>query len=159
MDIPYTDTVYRDTQARFYVVFSSNEEEFCNKDTQPPEVEVSHYDSPLKRTYPMLPTVGMSTSSTPSYNRSSPSTQHTEVHKYINSRLVDHLVHNLDVLRWWKEHQVSFLFLSHFARDVLSVPVSTVYSKPTFSSTSLIIDERRLSLKSDMIEILTLVKV
>ena len=62
------------------------------------------------------------------------------------------------MLRWWKEHQVSFPILSRFARDVLSVPVSSVSSESAFSSAGLILDERRLSLKSDMVEILTILK-
>ena len=158
MGITYTETIYKDTETRFYAVFSSDEDEFCDEETQPPEVEVSHYESPVKRTYPMLAACGTSQSSTSSHNRSSPGSQHTEVQKYLNSGWVEHAVHNLDVLRWWKEHQVSFPILSRFARDVLSVPVSSVSSESAFSSAGLILDERRLSLKSDLVEILTILK-
>ena len=66
MNIPYTDTIYHDTEARFYVVYNFYEEEFCNEDMQPPEVKASHYDSPEKMTYPMLSQPGTRQSSTSS---------------------------------------------------------------------------------------------
>ena len=44
--------------------------------------------------------------------------------------------------------------LSILARDVLSVPVSTVSSKSAFSLTGKILEDRRTSLYSDMVEIL-----
>ena len=78
IDIPYTNTVYKDTEARFYgfFFFSSYEEGFCNEDTRPPEVEVGHYDSPVKRTYSMLVAAGTSQSSTSSHSWSSPRSQY-----------------------------------------------------------------------------------
>ena len=90
MGIAYTETIYKDTETRFYAVFSSYEDEFYDEETQPPEVEVSHYESPVKRTYPMLAAYGTSQSSTSSHNRSSPGSQHTEVQKYLNSGWVEH---------------------------------------------------------------------
>jgi hypothetical protein len=35
------------------------------------------------------------------------------------------------LLEWWREHKYSFSVLSHFARDILLVPVSTVSSEAT----------------------------
>ena len=63
MGIPYTATIYKDTETHLYAVFSSYEDEFCDEDTQPPKVEVSHYDSLVKRMYPMLAACGTSQSS------------------------------------------------------------------------------------------------
>ena len=48
--------------------------------------------------------------------------------------------------------------LSHFARDVLVVPVSTVSSEATFSTVGRIIEPRRSSLTPDMVEALTCLK-
>ena len=106
----------------------------------------------------MLEAAGMSQSSMSSHRKSGLSFQHTDVQKYINSYQVEHAVHNLDVVRCWKEHRVSFPILSYFASHVLSVPVLSVSSKSAFSFASLILDERCLSLKSDMVEILTIPK-
>jgi hypothetical protein len=44
------------------------------------------------------------------------------------------------------------------AKDILTVPVSTLSSESTFSLTGSIIDERRRRLKSDMVEMLTCIK-
>ena len=54
--------------------------------------------------------------------------------------------------------QISFSIRSRFARDILSVLMSTLSSKSAFSSTELILDERRLSFKSNMVEIWIVVK-
>ena len=44
------------------------------------------------------------------------------------------------------------------ARDVLSIPVSTVSSEQAFSTASRIIEERRTCLTPEMVEVLTCVK-
>jgi hypothetical protein len=43
------------------------------------------------------------------------------------------------LLEWWREHKYSFPVLSHFVRDILLVPVSTVSSEATFSMVGRII--------------------
>ena len=67
------------------------------------------------------------------------------------------------MLRWSKENSDTFPILSRFygtylQRDVLTVPVSTVSSEAAFSSSGRILDDRRMSLTSDMVEILTIVR-
>ena len=44
------------------------------------------------------------------------------------------------------------------AKDILTVPVSTISSESTFSMTSRIIKERRRKLKPEMVEMLTCIK-
>ena len=44
------------------------------------------------------------------------------------------------------------------AKDILTVPVSTISSESTFSMTGRIIEERRRNLKHEMVEMLTLIK-
>ena len=44
------------------------------------------------------------------------------------------------------------------ARDILAVPVSTVSFESAFSSAGRIIEDRRMSLKPDMVEALTITK-
>ena len=64
----------------------------------------------------------------------------------------------LDILQWWKSHAKTFPILSMLARDVLSIPVSTVSSEQAFSTTGRIIEERRTCLTPEMVEVLTCVK-
>jgi hypothetical protein len=44
------------------------------------------------------------------------------------------------------------------AKDILTVPVSTISSESTFSMTGRIIEERRGRLKAKMVEMLTRIK-
>ena len=62
------------------------------------------------------------------------------------------------LLEWWREHRYSFPVLSHFARDDVLVPVSTVSSEATFSTVGRIIEERRSSLAPEMVEAITCLK-
>ena len=44
------------------------------------------------------------------------------------------------------------------AKDILTVPVSTISSESTFSTTGRIIEERRRKLRPEMVEMLTCMK-
>ena len=48
--------------------------------------------------------------------------------------------------------------LASMARDILTIPVSTVSSESAFSSSGRIIDDRRCSLSPEMVEALTVGK-
>lgn len=65
---------------------------------------------------------------------------------------------HVDLLAWWKDNECQFPVLSQFACDVLLVPLSSVSSEATFSSAERIIEERRSSLTSQMVETLTCLK-
>ncbi|CAH9082436.1 unnamed protein product [Cuscuta europaea] len=47
---------------------------------------------------------------------------------------------DFDILRWWKLNSERFPILSKMARDVLSVPISTVASESTFSTSGRVLD-------------------
>jgi hypothetical protein len=47
-----------------------------------------------------------------------------------------------DDLNWWHEHKLTYPVLSILAKDIMTVPVSTVSSESTFSLTGRIIEER-----------------
>ena len=64
----------------------------------------------------------------------------------------------IDVLQWWKQHEKDFPVLSKFARDVLTIPVSTISSESAFSLSGRILDNRRMSLTPEMVEALTCLK-
>jgi hypothetical protein len=61
-------------------------------------------------------------------------------------------------LNWWHEHKLSYPILSILARDVMTVPVSTISSESAFSTTGWIIEERRQRLGPEMVEMLALMK-
>ncbi|PON47303.1 HAT, C-terminal dimerization domain containing protein, partial [Parasponia andersonii] len=77
---------------------------------------------------------------------------HTYLHAYFS--ILDSDDDDFDILQWWKKRQPKFPVLSQLARDILTIPVLTVYSKSAFSTTGRILEERRTSLTSDMVDVL-----
>ncbi|PON70709.1 HAT, C-terminal dimerization domain containing protein [Parasponia andersonii] len=65
---------------------------------------------------------------------------------------------NFKVLEWWHKRQPRFPVLSQLARDVLTILMSTISLESAFSTTKMIVDERRTSLALEMVEVLTCVK-
>ncbi|KAG6682132.1 hypothetical protein I3842_13G123200 [Carya illinoinensis] len=61
---------------------------------------------------------------------------------------------NLDILDFWKGNEFRYPDLANMARDILSVPVSTVASESFFSVDGRIIDQFKSALKPDIIEAL-----
>ncbi|KAK2665293.1 hypothetical protein Ddye_003867 [Dipteronia dyeriana] len=57
-----------------------------------------------------------------------------------------------DVLAWWKNSLVKFPILSMIARDVFTIPVSTVASESSFSTGGRILDPFRSSLTPKIVE-------
>ena len=80
---------------------------------------------------------------------------------YLNKDKVSHQETDDDefnILQWWQDHKLTYPVLSILARDVLTVPVSTVSSESAFSLGGRILEERRQSLTSDMVKTLMAVK-
>ncbi|KAK2641308.1 hypothetical protein Ddye_023071 [Dipteronia dyeriana] len=59
---------------------------------------------------------------------------------------------NLDVLDFWKVNMIRYPDLSVMARDILSIPVSTVASESAFSVGGRVLDRFRSLLKPDIVE-------
>ena len=97
--------------------------------------------------------------------RSSPHAQPTEdtasndeIALYTSQQFASMNQDDLNLLAWWRQHENMFPILSKMARDVHSIPVSTVSSESAFSSSGRILDDRRQSLKPEMVEALTIYK-
>ena len=99
---------------------------------------------------------GASPSFSPSCS-SSPSAA-SELQAYLDSDPVTDWDESFDILLWWRDHKLTYPILSIMARDVMSVPVSTVSSESCFSCTSRILEDRRRRLLPEHVEMLTCIK-
>lgn len=81
------------------------------------------------------------------------STSKSELDKYLAEDPEDTET-KIDILGWWKVNAQRFPVLSHMARDVLAIPISTVASESVFSTTGRILDDFRTSLTPFMLEAL-----
>ena len=61
---------------------------------------------------------------------------------------------NFDILDWWKGNSSRYKVLSKVARDLLAIPVSTVASESTFSTSRRVIDPFRSMLAPTIVEAL-----
>ncbi|TXG53317.1 hypothetical protein EZV62_022486 [Acer yangbiense] len=77
----------------------------------------------------------------------------TEIHKYFDDERLDRKK-ELDVLTWWKGQQTRYPILSHLARDVLTIPISTVASESAFSIRGRVLDQYCSSLSPDTVQAL-----
>nr|GEV06843.1 hypothetical protein [Tanacetum cinerariifolium] len=59
-----------------------------------------------------------------------------------------------DVLAWWRANSLRYRILSRMARDILTIPITTVASEATFSAGSKVIDTYRASLAPETVEVL-----
>ncbi|KAK3231118.1 hypothetical protein Dsin_002999 [Dipteronia sinensis] len=70
----------------------------------------------------------------------------------------DENTENFDLLLWWKIYSYRYPVLSHLARDIPVIPVSTVSSEQVFSTSARIIEPRRSCLTPEMMEVLICVR-
>ncbi|XP_060204562.1 zinc finger BED domain-containing protein DAYSLEEPER-like [Lycium barbarum] len=71
----------------------------------------------------------------------------TQLDLYLEEASLDHKINpNLDVLGFWKDNRLRYPELSSMARDVLSVPITTVASESAFSIGGRVIGKFRSSI-------------
>jgi len=75
----------------------------------------------------------------------------TELETYLEEKKLPR-VDDMDVLNYWCTNQFRFPILSQMARDVLSIPLSTVASESVFSVGGRVLDAFRSSLKPKTVE-------
>ena len=77
----------------------------------------------------------------------------SELELYLSEPLIND-DDDFDILKWWKMNSARFPNLSKLARDVLAVPISTVASEATFSTSGRVLDSFRSSLTPKIVEAL-----
>ncbi|KAL6661578.1 hypothetical protein ACP70R_000962 [Stipagrostis hirtigluma subsp. patula] len=82
----------------------------------------------------------------------------SELTSYIDSDNVPYTATGFDILNWWQQHKQSYPIISIIAKDVMTVPVSTISSESCFSLTGRIMEERRRRLGSETVEMLACLK-
>ena len=76
----------------------------------------------------------------------------TELDRYLEDAKVGKAL-GFDILGWWSTDN-KYRVLSHLARDILAIPVSTVASESSFSTGGRVLDSFRSSLTLRMVETL-----
>lgn len=76
---------------------------------------------------------------------------------YLEESKLDHTI-ELNVLEWWKTNEKRLPEVARMAKDILSIPISTVASESSFSLGSRILTKWRASLKPDNAEALVTIR-
>ncbi|KAL4587598.1 hypothetical protein LXL04_000470 [Taraxacum kok-saghyz] len=79
------------------------------------------------------------------------STKKSELELYLEEPRMPRLI-ELNILDYWRGQQTRYPDLTAMARDILTIPVSTVASESAFSVGAKVIDKYRTALKSDITE-------
>ncbi|CAK9175642.1 unnamed protein product [Ilex paraguariensis] len=81
----------------------------------------------------------------------------SELDQYLEESLLPR-VHEFDVVGWWKLNRLKYPTLSKMARDILSVPISTVGPDSVFDTMHKEMDRYRCSLRPETVEALICAK-
>jgi hypothetical protein len=77
---------------------------------------------------------------------------------YLDSDPLTKFDESFSVLSWWRDHKRNYPILSILAKDVLTVPASTISCESAFSLCGMLIKERWRSLTPEHVEMLSLAK-
>ena len=79
----------------------------------------------------------------------------SEVDVYLDEPTIDdEESEDFDVLKYWKTNEKKFHMLSIMARDVLSIPITTVASESAFSKGGRVLSKYRSSILPDHVQML-----
>lgn len=90
-------------------------------------------------------------------DNSSQPNQNNEVGLYLSLNKEPHGKH-FDILQWWKVNEGTFPNMAKIARDILSVPASSISSESAFSGSGRLISKNRASLKPEFASMLMKLK-
>jgi hypothetical protein len=82
----------------------------------------------------------------------------SELSSYLDSDIVTQFDSDFNLLNWWQRHQLTYPVFSILAKDVLTVPASTLSSESTFSLADRVLEDQRWRLTPDMVEVLSCIK-
>jgi hypothetical protein len=82
----------------------------------------------------------------------------SELLYYLDTNSIFGYDDDFNILSWWRDHRCAYPVLSILAKDVMTVLASTISSESTFSLVGRVIEERRRSLTSDMVEMISCLK-
>ncbi|PIA59621.1 hypothetical protein AQUCO_00400484v1, partial [Aquilegia coerulea] len=86
-------------------------------------------------------------------------TSKSELHRYLDQPpLMIPQESAFDILDWWRTQEASYPVLSAMARDLLTIPVSTVASESAFSGSERVVSKYRSCLLPNVVEALTCLK-
>lgn len=85
------------------------------------------------------------------------SAQKSELELYLDEPRLDRKI-RLDILAYWKSNQFRYPILAQLARDILSVPISTVASESSFSVGGRVLDQYRIFFNPFMVEALVCIR-
>jgi hypothetical protein len=94
----------------------------------------------------------------PASSRPTISAAVSELSAYLDSDSLNQYDASFHVLNWWHDHKRSYPILSMLAKDIMTVPVSTISSESAFSLSGRLLDDRRRSLTPAHVERLSLIK-
>jgi hypothetical protein len=67
----------------------------------------------------------------------------SELTSYLDSDHVSQFDDSFNILSWWHDHKRTYHVLSILAKDIMTIPVSTIYSESVFSLAGRVIEIRR----------------
>lgn len=84
-------------------------------------------------------------------NELNPTLEKTELDRYLEEKRINRSI-DIDILEYWNSNQFRFPNLALMARDILSIPISTVASESAFSTGGRILDQYRSCLAHTVVE-------
>ena len=83
----------------------------------------------------------------------------TDIDRYLSVKTIPFEdKEDFEILEWWKKQQIKYPVLSIIARDVLTVPVSTVASEAAFSAGGKVVSKKRCNFSPEAIEVVVCLK-
>lgn len=78
----------------------------------------------------------------------------SDLRKYLEDPVEQIPAEKFDVLQWWRLNEMKYPVVAKMAKDVLTIPITTVSSESSFSSGGRLIDEYRSSLLPSTVQAL-----
>ncbi|CAH9088287.1 unnamed protein product [Cuscuta epithymum] len=138
---------YNEVSNLFYVLFNEFHAQYGNAPPLPTQTSSSKGKSLFKYAFGNLMKKTKTTHTTEQ-------SALNEISLYINYEVDFDENDEFDILKWWKSKERMFPILAQMAKQVLSMPVSTVAVEQEFSSADNVLTASRTSLSAESLETL-----